>query len=478
MRWMLRSIGLVNIVVLARLLMPSDLGLVAMAVLVIAFANNFTQMGAQQLLIRQRDIDRDAIDAAWTIHILQGLFVGVLVLLAAPAAGSYFGDPRVESILRVLALVPLIRGFRNIGLTLARRDLDFYPDFLAQVMSKLAEFVITLVLVLWLRSYWALVIGSVLGAIGAVAISYRLHSYRPRICCRNLGPYFRFAAAIVPLRIARFGNTRGGVVVAAGMATSSQFGLFNIAVVVTDMLGKELVAPLSRGVFPGYSRLGSDRGLLARVFVEMLNVSASLLLPAGIGLALVADDFVVTILGPRWLESVTYIQWFAFAGAIAGINHMMNFHILIAAGHEARAAATAWARLILFIPSVIAAGTLGGGLLAIARITLVFELLFLPISILVLVRSIPVSVWQLAAGLLRPLLSAMAMAVAVVCLYSLEFDDAGIRLLLAVSLGMVSYGVSLYVIWRLCGCPVGAEALLVKYLRREEVGLSELRRIG
>jgi O-antigen/teichoic acid export membrane protein len=466
MRWMLRLIGLVNLIILARLLTPSDLGLVAMAALLSSFASNFTEMGAQQLLIRQRDITRDDINSAWTIHVMQGLLVSALMILAAPYAATYFGDPRVESIVRVLALVPLIRGFGNIGLTLARRDLQFSIDFRARVYGRLAEFFITLGLVLWLRSFWALVIGSVLGSVVAVLVGYRMHPYRAVVCHRRLGPYMRFATSFIPLRIARFGNNRAGVIVGAGIATSAQFGVFNLAFDLTALLGRELVAPLSRGLFPGYSRLNSDRTVLARVFVEMLGAATLLLLPAGVGLALLADDFVSTVLGSRWLGATKYIQVFALAGALAGINYMMNFHILIAAGHEARAALAAWFRLILYVPVVVAAGWLGGDLLAIARVSFYFEILFLPVSILVLKYSVPVSLAQLAGGLIRPLMATVLMALFVVGLSELATTSAALRLALGVCLGAIVYVLALYLLWRVFGRPLGAEALLLDYLQR------------
>jgi len=256
------------------------------------------------------------------------------------------------------------------------------------------------------------------------------------------------------------------VLVGAGLATSSQFGLFNLAFDLTALLGRELIEPLSRGLFPGYSRLSSDRFLLARVFVEMLGAAALILLPAGFGLAMVSDDFVSSVLGERWRDSVVYIQIFAIAGAFAGINNMMNFHILIAAGYEARAALSAWFRLFLFVPAVLAAGWLGGDLLDIARVSLHFELFFIPVSVVVLRYSIPVSVLQIAGGLVRPLLATAVMVLALWGLSFLSIQWSLLRLLVTIGVGVIVYLGSLYAVWRASGRPGGGEALLFKFLQR------------
>lgn len=466
MRWVLRFIGLINIIILARLLTPFDIGLIAMATLVSTFASNFTEMGAQQLLIRQQNITIDDIDAAWTIHVIQGLLVSGMILLISPLATMYFNDSRVHGVLVALALVPLIRGFRNIGLTLAKRELDFFVDFRAQVYSKLLSFVITLALIFWLRSCWALVMGSVIGAGLEVWISYRIHSYRPRISTHHIKPYIRFAKSIIPLRIARYGNTKSGIITASGMATSGQFGVFNLAADFSNMVSNELVVPLTAGLFPGYAKLNHNLPMLAKVFENMLNTAASLLLPIGVGLALVAEDLVPLILGPKWLESIIYIQWFAVAGAIASVNHMMNLHIFIASGNEARAARISWIRLCLFMPTVFAAGHLGG-LYAIAQASLYFDLLFFPISVFSLTRSIPISVRRIILAIIRPFLATLVMACSVALVQLWDVDHGMARLVLSISLGALTYIFSLYVMWNIAKCPNGAEQLLYNFVRRK-----------
>lgn len=455
-------IGLVNVIILARLLLPEDIGLVAMATLVISFASAFTEMGAQQLLIRQQQIGRGDIDAAWTIQLLQGALVSGLVLLSAPLASSYFGDSRLASLVQVLALVPLVRGFSNIGLTLARREFEFSLEFRALVYTRLMTFCITLILVLWLRSYWSLVLGTVIGALFAVAISYRMHPYRPRLNVSELGPYLRFARAIVPLRLARFGNGKAALIVGGGLADSGQFGLFNLAFDLTRMVRRELVLPMTQGLFPGYARLAHDPLLLARVFHEMLGAAAMLVFPMGVGLALVASDFVTVVLGPHWSGSAEYIRWFALAAAVGSISDM-NSHILIVAGHEGRAARFDWMRLLVFLPVLVLAGQFAG-LYGIAIANLCFVLCALPFSALVVTRSLQLGVREIALALYRPVCATLLMAVVVQSLAGQMTAGGALRLVSCVSLGALTYLAALAALWLLAGQPRGPEALLLKYL--------------
>src|SRR5688572_14802485 len=89
-RWTMRLMGVVSVVILARLLAPADFGLVAMATVFMALIGSFGTLGAGQLLIRMRDPTREDCDTAWTIGILQQAAVTIVILLASPLAVSYF----------------------------------------------------------------------------------------------------------------------------------------------------------------------------------------------------------------------------------------------------------------------------------------------------------------------------------------------------------------------------------------------------
>ena len=95
MRWSMRLIGLVSLIVLARLLAPDDFGIIAMAMIFVGLLEIIAFTGVDLALIRDDQAGRAHYDAAWTIRIIQGALVAGLLLLAAPLAGGYFDEPRV-----------------------------------------------------------------------------------------------------------------------------------------------------------------------------------------------------------------------------------------------------------------------------------------------------------------------------------------------------------------------------------------------
>lgn len=144
LRWGMRLLGLLSTVLLARLLSPSDFGLVAMAMLVVAFVQAWLAFGVDTALIQNQDATREHYDTAWTIRILQGVVVAIGVAAAAPFAATYFEEPRITAVLLVLSFAILLGASANIGVVAFRKDLEFDKEFRFQIIGKILGFVVTL----------------------------------------------------------------------------------------------------------------------------------------------------------------------------------------------------------------------------------------------------------------------------------------------------------------------------------------------
>ncbi|MEZ5525421.1 MAG: lipopolysaccharide biosynthesis protein [Pseudomonadales bacterium] len=466
MRWVIRLIGFVNIIILARILTPQDFGLVAMGTIVVGLIQAFTEFGTQQLLIREQNITTDHINTAWTVKILQGAVVALLLVIFAPLAASYFNEPRAQAVINFLALSALIGGAGNIGITLARKELNFSIDFWCGVYARLALFLVTLVLALTLKSYWALVYGHVAGAVIGVVISYMLHPYRPRLCIKQLREYLNFSLSMVPLRIAKFINEKADSVVVGGIAGAAQLGIYNTAADLAKMMTMEIAVPLGRGLFPAYAKLNHDPAALAHAFSRVLAASGLVIVPLGLGIGLIADDFVLLVLGEKWLEAAFYIKWLVVYAVLISLIRLMNNQILIVAGFEKRAAFASWLRVFVFVGSIVIAAQ-QGGVEAVAMVCPFVALALFPIAVVILTRSIPITVTQVIAALWRSAVAGLLMGLVVYWLNGVIDLGPAIRMFLAVVLGGLTYIGTVFILWCLSGYPAGAEQVIYQRLKKQ-----------
>src|SRR3989339_1186077 len=109
-RWVVRGLSFVRIAVLARILLPVQIGVFGIATLVLGFLEVFTETWINVFLVQEEgDIDH-YINTAWVISILRGLFIGLLILVGAPFISNFFNSPRSLSVILLISLVPVIRG--------------------------------------------------------------------------------------------------------------------------------------------------------------------------------------------------------------------------------------------------------------------------------------------------------------------------------------------------------------------------------
>ena len=192
-----RALGLVSLLILARLLIPADFGLVAMAMSIVAMLELMSAFGFDVVLIQRQQETRDDFDTAWTFNLIFRLVTGVGLALLASSSATFYEEPRLEPMLYWLALAVAIPGFANIGTVTFRKSFQFHKEFTFRFGRNLISFVITVPLAFWLRNYWALVLGILAANTALVILSYVLHPYRPRLSLASARSLFDFSKWLI-----------------------------------------------------------------------------------------------------------------------------------------------------------------------------------------------------------------------------------------------------------------------------------------
>lgn len=174
-----RGLAFAQTVVLARLLLPDDLGLMAAAMFAVGGLNAFTQVGVDLALIRGPSLERRDLDTGWVVSVCRGALLAAVAFGAAPLVAGAFGDGRVGPVLRVLSATFLFEGFLNVGVVAFRRDLDFRRQTIFEQVSESLTTFVTVGAALVTRNVWALVVGQVAGVFFRTVSSYVLSPFRP-----------------------------------------------------------------------------------------------------------------------------------------------------------------------------------------------------------------------------------------------------------------------------------------------------------
>ncbi|MCS6921239.1 MAG: lipopolysaccharide biosynthesis protein, partial [Elioraea sp.] len=458
---------IVSTLVLARLLVPADFGLVAMAMSVIAVLELITSFSFDVALIQKPQLRREHYDTAWTLNVLLSCAcAGLVAVLAYPSALLY-EEPRLFEVMLVLASGWLLSGFENTGIVDFRRVLDFRREFYFLAAKRVLGFGITVTLAIALRSYWALVIGTLAGRAIGVLLSYILHDFRPRPSLAATRELFAFSGWLLVNNLLLVAQAKVPHFVVGRVFGPDELGLYTVGSDIAQIPSADLLAPINRVVFPGLSRQAANPDQMRSTFLDVTAVTAVFAVPAAFGLAAVAQPLVLVLLGQKWLEAVPIVQTLAFVSAIYGVTSI-NGAAYLALGEPRFITTIATLRLALLIP-LVSLLTRSHGLQGAAFAELAAVVLGFGASAGMILWRLGIPARKFFARLWRPVAASAVMGHAVLALVdrwpAAASSLAALPLLLAaVALGIVIYFATLGLIWYVSGRPPGAERLLLDRL--------------
>lgn len=458
MRWFLRSIGMINTVILARLLTPDDFGVVAMSMIVMNFLVALSDTNVEIALLRNPDAGRDHYNSAWTVKLMLGAGVSLVLFLVAPIVADFYNEPRVTLVIRIIAIQATLVGLENIGVVDFRRTLNFAKEFRYWAYRRLSAFAFGLILVLTIRDYTALALSTPVAGLCALALSYMMSPYRPRLCLKYARELWTFSRWLIIDHTTRFLSQRMDEIVIGRISDSATVGQYFMASDVSGMPTREVVMPAGRALIPTFSKLAHVPDESREAFKRVLGLIGLICFSAGFGLSAVATDLVVILLGHQWVGAVPFFQWLAIFAALEGLVLGIRPYFMVQNGERVYALANIGFVLVL-APCVIYAGVYWSIEDIAATRTGVMALMVVAMMILVTKlgyirkRDIISSLW-------RPVVAGVTMYASVYALHGKFFDVQWWSLLFDVAVGMTVFPTVIVALWWIAGRPAAAESLI------------------
>ncbi len=383
LRFAMRFIGLVSSLILVRLLTPRDFGIVAMASVAYGLLDSLSEFSLELVLIQLKAPERRHYDTAWTLGLLRGAAISLLMVASAPFVAEAMAEPRIQPVIYVLALSPLVQSFGNITLVDWKRDFNFNRIFWLQVFGKGISFCLVLPAAFILRSYWALIVGTLGTRFILVGVGYALRPYRPRFSFWAWAEFFHFSKWLMASNLLGTMDSYVMTFLIGRIAGPSTLGLFNVAKEIAYLPASEIAAPIRQPMYAAYVKLMDDVDALRRQALDGLGIVLMLVVPLSVGLAVTADLATPLFLGPKWLGATPFVaicSMFALFDNIAYFTH----HLYIVRHAQARFAAIFGVllalRVALLIPIGILYGVMGAAVVILVTSVLMAVSLFVGLA--------------------------------------------------------------------------------------------------
>ncbi|QTN40592.1 lipopolysaccharide biosynthesis protein [Marinobacter salsuginis] len=295
-----RGLGIISTLILARLLTPDDFGIIALITIVLQFFELLAEIGNQQYIVQKETLDDSDLNTAWTMDILIKSLVALAVICSAPLLSAFFETPELAFALAIATLALPLRALRTPGMMQAVREINYRPLFRLTLWQKGLSFV-AVITIAWIdRSYWAIVLGSLLSAAVFAIGSYRVHPYRPKWSLEKAREQWNFSQWLLLRGIVGFTRSQIDNLIVSKHFSTSALGGYNLVREISLLPALSAIIPMSEPLLASIARVKDDPESLAYRVRFSLAIMVTVLTPLTTFLMLYPDLIVVTLLGEQW----------------------------------------------------------------------------------------------------------------------------------------------------------------------------------
>ena len=432
----------------ARLLDPTDYGLIGMSGVFVGFVQLVTELGLANAVVFLRTLSRQQIAQ------LNGLAVSVSVtamgfsMAVAPLVARFYDEPRLTSIIVVASLSFLIMGLRTVPYGLMERAMDFRYLALLEIGQTAVTGPLTLFLAWRGYGYWALLLGVLAGMAFGTAVMV-LRDPRgfavPRVAV--LGDALRLSYHLMVARVAWYTYSNADYAVVGRRLGADPLGAYTLAFTVASAPVDKITALLVRVTRPAFAAVQDHPEEVKRVFLSTSAALAFITIPASVGLAVLAPDLVPFAFGEKWAAAVVPLMLLSLATPLRSLAPLLPV-ILNATGDSGFAMRINLMALAVMPAAFLAASF--GGLAAVAAVWVaIYPLLVFPAAARVF-RRVGLSGREYLAAILPPVLGALVMGAVVLVVRTVLPPGwpALARLVLLVALGITIFSAVMFAFFR------------------------------
>ncbi len=322
-------------IILARLLLPEQFGLIGMLAIFMAISQGLLQSGFGSALIQKENATDIDTSSVFYFNVVISIMLAGLLTLAAPWIAFFYSQPILSSLTRALSVVVIIDAFGVVQTAMLTRRLEFKTQTKVNFVAGACSGAIGISMAYSGFGVWSLVAQQISAAAFRVALLWAFNDWRPRLAfsVSSLRTMFGFGS---PLLVASLlGQFLENVyyAVIGRLFSPAALGFYTRARQMEELPSRMLSKTVTRVALPAFSSVQSQHVRLKRALRKALRVVVLFNAPVMIGLAVVGEPLVLVLLTEKWLPSVPYFQLLCLVGLVLPLQRL-NLNIFKAKGRS------------------------------------------------------------------------------------------------------------------------------------------------
>lgn len=296
--------------VVIRLLSPGDYGLMALATVMIGFAELFREMGLYSAMVQRRGLTQREIEQSFGLLIVGNTLIYLLLFVSAPGIAWFFDDERLTTMVRVLGLQFPLASVGVVQDAMLSRQMKFKAKSFVNLVAMISNGGFTLSFALLGYGVWALVFGSLAGAVvrpvGLLLVVR--HRCRPRFSLTGMGAMSRFGGYVTASRVLWYFYSRADIFIVGKLLGHEILGFYAVALQLASMPMQKLSGLINQVGLAAYSSVQADIEVVGAHYLKVVRLIGFFAFPVFFGLSSIAPELVTIVLGPRWEPAILPLQ--------------------------------------------------------------------------------------------------------------------------------------------------------------------------
>jgi PST family polysaccharide transporter len=329
-KWAAQGFSWASWLIVARLLSPEDYGIVGMATIYLGLIMLVSEFGLGTSILAVRELSEEQIQQLNGLAVLLGVGGLFASCVMAVPLGRFFRAPDLPLVTVAMSTTFLITSFKTVPFALLQRDLRFKTLALIDLSQALVLGISMIGFAVAGFRYWTLVCGAVLAALVSTAAVLRLRRIpfaRPRP--RSLKRAITLGSDVVIARLCWYISANADFLVAGRILGKAALGFYNVGWTVASIPVDKITALIGQVTPAFFSAVQGDASAIRRYFLRITEGIALITFPVSIGVALVASDFVLVVLGPKWAPTIAPLQILAAYAAFRSITPLLHQVLVI-----------------------------------------------------------------------------------------------------------------------------------------------------
>ncbi|MFV0226380.1 lipopolysaccharide biosynthesis protein [Empedobacter falsenii] len=307
------STQLINFVItllLARILMPEDFGLIGIVSIFIAIGKSLTDAGFSSSLIRSKNVDEEDFSTIFFINLFSSIFLYLIVFISAPYIAVFFSKPELENLIKMMGLIFIINASTLVQSTKLNKSLMFKEQFKLQTVALFISSSIAIYMALNDFGVWSLVVKDLSYGFFASIQLWFYSKWIPKlnISIKKLKYHFNFGYKLLLADIlSKIFNNSYNIIIGKFVSTY-QLGLFTRAKSMQELPNNIIFNSINRVLYPLLAEVNDNDVKLKNVYRQIMSIVAIVTIPILIFLSIVAKPLFIFLLTEKWNGAIPYFQ--------------------------------------------------------------------------------------------------------------------------------------------------------------------------